>query len=206
MSALNDLTGQKFGRLTVIERGENSGSGATRWVCECECGARPVAFSKNLKNGHTKSCGCAQKEATSRANTKHGQRMHPLYRVWKRMKYRCYGKRSADFDRYGGRGITVCERWKDDPQAFIDDMGASYAPGLQIDRIDNDGPYSPENCRWATPTVNSNNRRDTRYIMHKGKPTPLSFAASDLGLDRVKLWKRSKAERLFVTPDGTPTT
>lgn len=191
MSKLKDMTGQKFGRLTVIERGENSKQGRARWVCECECGGTALAIGSNLKNGNTTSCGCSRKS--------HGRAGTAFYKVWANMKARCGAPADARFPEYGGRGITVCERWQDF-ENFQADMGEGYEPGLQLDRIDNDGPYSPDNCHWATPTQNCNNTRRTRFVSFGGTPVPLSVAARRMGIKRDKLARIAKRKNLFVQP------
>lgn len=154
-----DLTGQRFGRLVVVRRAENDAHQNTRWLCRCECGMERVVLGKNLRNGSTRSCGCLHDEKARERMTKlcttHGHSDSPLYRVRNAMIERCYRPSCRGFPRYGGRGITVCDEWRRSFAAFYEwAMSHGYAPGLQIDRIDNDGPYTPENCRFVTPRDN----------------------------------------------------
>lgn len=193
-----DLTGQRFGRLTVLDRAGSSAARYARWRCGCDCGAEKVVDGRHLRSGGTKSCGCLQREETSRRSKTHGLSEHPLYLVWLGMVGRCSRSSAGNFAHYGGRGIKVCERWQSDFQAFFDDMSEGYAPGLQLDRIDNDGDYSPENCRWATPRENSNNKRNTRCVMFDGQPTPVSEVARYMGVTYSKLYHQASRLGLLV--------
>lgn len=158
-----DLTGNHYGRLTVIERGPNAGK-ETRWVCECECGTRTLVYGLSLKSGATRSCGCLVVESNRARSVTHGMFGTPEWQTWSSMKARCQTPSNRSFKNYGGRGITVCERWQESFDNFIADMGCRPSPDHQLDRIDNDGPYSPDNCRWATAKINMRNRRNTaRY-------------------------------------------
>jgi len=168
MPAIIDLTGQRFGRLTVIHAAERTNTGNYQWVCCCDCGTEVIVTSNNLRNRHTKSCGCYKRERISETQATHRQSHKRLYNVWTNMKQRCYNHNHKYYKDYGGRGIKVCEEWRHDYQAFHD---WAYANGYDnkaphgqctIDRIDNDGDYSPSNCRFVGMTEQRHNRRDSR--------------------------------------------
>lgn len=158
-SKLVDVTGQRFGRLTVLGRSDRKSSAGALWACVCDCGGETVTTSLRLRKGHTTSCGCVKRSKISTAKLIHGyaQKRDGTYRSWKEMRQRCNNSNNHKWKWYGGRGITVCERWSDFT-LFLADMGQRPV-GTSIDRIDSDGNYEPSNCRWATPKQQAETNR-----------------------------------------------
>jgi len=188
-----DLTGQKFGRLVVIERSENGECGNVRWVCCCDCGEISVVGAGALRTGATKSCGCLNRELTKRRFWEHGEAVKGEktreYRIWTHIKGRCLNPRNDRFKNYGGRGITVCDRWLK-YENFLEDMGRC-PKGLSIERIDNNGNYEPGNCKWATMHEQSRNMRTNVWMEYKGKRMILEDWLKKLGISwgRWNYWK-----------------
>jgi len=151
--------GDRFGRL-VVERLNHVDTRFNRfWVCACDCGKSAVVYQGNLRNGHTRSCGCLQQDIMRAMQTIHGGRQTPEYRTWRHMAQRCENPNTRGFKNYGGRGITVCVRWRRSFANFLADMGPRPSPFHSIDRINNDGNYTPKNCRWATKSQQRRNQR-----------------------------------------------
>lgn len=157
-----DLTGQQFGRLTVLcDSGERYSDGGIMWTCQCSCGNFINVKTSNLTSGHTKSCGCLLK--------KHGESNCLLYYIWRNMKNRCNNANNQEFHNYGARGITVCQEWMDSYEVFREwAMQNGYGEGLSIDRIDVNGNYEPSNCRWVSMKAQQNNRRNNHYVTIDG--------------------------------------
>jgi hypothetical protein len=169
MAKFEDLTGKRFGRLIVISRTENAGKRIS-WNCICDCGKEKVVTTGNLK-GKTKSCGCMRAEMVTTSNITHGLSKKSEYSIWKAMISRCYRKTTSNFIHYGGRGITVCDEWKNSFEVFYSDMGDKPSEEHTLDRIDVNGNYEPFNCKWATKKEQARNRR----IRSKTGVTGVSF-------------------------------
>ncbi len=201
MSAFIDLVGQRFGRLTVIERGENDKRGEIRWLCRCDCGNLKVVYGSLLRKGKTRSCGCLRKEVAEDKARKHGGSTSRLYNIWKQMRKRCYNANNPVFRWYGGRGITVCQEWRGSFEAFRDwALANGYRDDLTIDRFNNEQGYFPENCRWATEIEQANNTRKNRFFTFAGETRTVAEWArikkvsSDLIRDRLNLgWPIERA-------------
>lgn len=175
-----DLTGQVFGKLTVIEyAGLDDIKKHTMWKCKCECGNETITRKTRLKSGDTKSCGCA----LGNIQYKHGLYKHPIHKIWDGMKYRCNNPNATHYKHYGGRGIKVCDKWNNDFEAFYRDMIDTYKEGLTIERKDVNGDYSPENCVWATMEEQSHNRRNTRYMTVFGEKMSIAQAAKKYNIN-----------------------
>lgn len=200
---IEDLKGKRYGRLTVVERAETKNR-KTYWKCKCDCGATIKVNTANLNNGHTKSCGCLQKEKV----TTHGKKNTKLYKVWASMKARCDNSSHKAYENYGGRGITVCDEWKNDFINFYNwAMENGYQDGLTIDRKDNNGNYEPLNCRWSTQKEQNNNTRRNQYIEFDGECHTIAEWAEIKKINRLTLWDRItrkgwSLERALTTPPG----
>lgn len=156
---LIDLTGQTFGKWTVLRKNGNKAGGAALWLCQCECGRTGSPSGTDLRLGKSTNCGCAHKGRIGHATRKHGDTGTRLHRIWKNMRARCMRRSCPGYAYYGGRGIAICDEWQDF-SAFRDwALRSGYQPNLSIERVDVDGNYSPSNCTWADSQTQSANRR-----------------------------------------------
>jgi hypothetical protein len=183
--------GQPYGLLTVREKIQGR-----RWLCDCKCGGSKVVLSYNLTSGATQSCGCREKanrKAIGDRTRTHGKRYAPVYAAYQNMIRRCYDRKNHKYPSYGARGITVCRRWrgKNGFVNFLADMGEPPF-GYTIERKKNDGPYTPENCRWATKGDQNRNKRSNIMATKDGRTQPLKTWANELGYSYGALWARVK--------------
>jgi hypothetical protein len=201
MPPLLDLTGRKFGKLTVLRRNGTKVVGkwaAPTWLVKCACGRRKTVLGPNLRSGHAETCGCSLRP--------HGRFGTPEYRAWVSMIQRCENPKNQNYQRYGGRGISVCERWKGKGAfiRFFKDMGERPTPRHSLDRKDNNGNYEPGNCRWATKIEQSNNRRVSRVLTVGGVSATVSEWAAAIGVGKSTLKERLRrgwtAKDALLTP------
>jgi hypothetical protein len=200
---LIDLAGITFGRLKVARHVEsNAQSRDAYWECVCECGSIIRVRGTNLRSGQTQSCGCYQKQRVSEAQTKHGcakpNAQTPEYKVWSRVIARCCDPKSDHFDRYGGRGIEMCWRWRNSFENFLADMGPRPSPNHSIERENNNGNYEPGNCRWATRAEQSVNKSNTVMVRAGGKEMSLAVLAREANLPVQRVYQRIFREKWSI--------
>jgi hypothetical protein len=187
MRKVKNYVGQRFGRLTVLERVIRPDLGRTFWQCRCDCGAEKVVLALHLRNGNTRSCGCLR-IIHGLGKMKVGPwrgRSHPIYQAWADMKQRCHNPKHPRFKDYGGRGITVCDRWIESSRNFLEDMCIGWIRGKGISRFNSEGNYEPENCHWATRSEQFENQRaklrkpgkGARQLHMPPKPAPADLHA-----------------------------
>lgn len=198
-----DLSGRKFERLTVVSISHVDKHKNWHWNCRCECGKETVVNGSSLRSGSTKSCGCLVGELTVKRNTKHGRCKTKEHSIWISMKQRFLNEKSKSFKNYGGRGIKVCERWLKF-ENFFADMGEK-PHGKTLERIDNDGNYEPENCRWATYTEQERNKRNTLTLTIDGETKTFMEWVEEFQVPVARVWYRIfragwDAKRAFTTP------
>jgi hypothetical protein len=196
-----DLTGQPFGRLTVIGKCGTDKSRRTIWKCQCICGRLKNAIRRDLESGHTKSCGFYRNDCLRDRILNHGKSDSPEYNIWQLMKNRCLNPKDKSFEHYGGRGITVCDRWLESFENFYVDMGQRPSPNHTLDRIEVNGPYSPNNCQWASQEQQANNTTRNVFISHLNKTQTLAQWSVELEINYKTLNNRYNRgwsiERLF---------
>ena len=203
MAKFIDITGNRYGSLTVLEKYDTTPSGVARWLCKCDCGNTAIVRGGNLKSGAVKSCGCLRHKAV---NKTHGASKTRLYTIWYKMRNRCNNPKDLVYNRYGGRGITVCEEWNNSFESFREwAVSQGYKEELTIERVDNNKGYSPENCVWATAKTQANNRRSCVTFSHNGKTQNLMQWCKELDLDYKLVHNRIHKlgwnfERAITTP------
>ena len=204
------LPGMKMGRWTLLERQRGKRS-AIHWLCICDCGNKSVVHQSNLRSGCSQSCGCLQSERTSAACRKHGEAGHGggagrslEYNSWASMINRCCNPLTPAYQDYGARGITVCGRWKNSFEAFLDDMGRRPSPRYSIGRLDNNSGYGPDNCEWQTQAQQNRNTRRTKLITYNGESLVATDWAAKTGLSfdtiRDRLRRGWPVEKTLTTP------
>ena len=183
-----DMSGHRYGRLTVVEMSGHNKHNQRLWRCVCDCGNDAEVIGFLLRQGQTQSCGCLAKESIASVNYKHGKSKSQIWSIHHSMMDRCYLKTSHAYHRYGGRGITVCDRWHDF-ENFYADMG-DKPKGMSLERIDNDKGYSPENVKWASYKEQANNTRSNRILTYMGKSQNITQWAEELGIKMTTIWAR----------------
>lgn len=210
MAKVKDIKGQKFGRLLVIDRDVSKEYPRPYWNCICECRSTPSIRGSRLISGNTRSCGCLQKEEQSARVLTHGHSLgsirSPTYKTYQSMKTRCLNPKNEAFHNYGGRGILIDESWIKDFSKFLEDMG-ERPRGTTLDRIDNNGPYTKDNCKWSTYKEQGNNTRVNRLIEYLGETKNLTQWATQFGISVDVLWRRLNVgkwsiEKAFTTTVG----
>lgn len=209
MGIFDDLTGKRFGRLSVVERAPDYVSPkhqhATRWVCACDCGNTKIIIANVLKRGEAQSCGCMHQELRHSLTRTHGESKTRLYHIWNGMRQRCQNENNHAFAHYGGRGISVCEEWQSYTAFREWSLANGYTDELSIDRIDNDKGYCPKNCRWVSQTVQANNQSKNVYLTFRGITKTRSQWAKEIGVSDALLRDRIDRygwtiERALTTP------
>jgi hypothetical protein len=194
---MNNLEGKRFGRLIVVSRTDDqiskNGKHRVRWLCKCDCGSTVKVISDSLLQGSTKSCGCFRKESSSKRNSTHHDSESRLYNVWCAVKSRCYNPNSTFYEYYGGRGISICDEWRNSYEAFKQwalENGYVSGAGLSIDRIDFNGNYEPSNCRWVDRFIQAGNRRSCRIYTYNNETHNIADWAKETGIPYKRLHSR----------------
>lgn len=188
-----DIKGKRFGKLVALERAEDyvspKGYRQTNWLCQCDCGNQVIVRRCNLVNGFSTSCGCNRIEHPN--HLQHGLSNTRIHNIWDGMKDRCTNPNSVSYSNYGGRGITICDEWRNNFLSFYNwSIENGYADNLSIDRIDVNGNYEPENCRWADAKTQANNARRNHTLTYHGKTMTISQWADEKGMSYSKLKSR----------------
>ena len=184
-----NVAGQKFNHLTAVKP-VYAGKYYTRyWVFKCDCGKEVESLLPNVKKGNTKSCGCLRKKVSSELHKTHGMTYSKEYYAWVHAKMRCYNKKDKEYKRYGARKIEMCEKWKNSFEKFYKDIGEA-PEGTSLDRINNNGNYEPENCHWATPKQQANNRRTSHFVEYRGEKLTLAQWSRRTGIHQENIRRR----------------
>jgi hypothetical protein len=196
MGTTIDISGMNFGRLMAQSRTEaRSADGSVKWLCTCQCGGSTIACAAHLRSGHTQSCGCLKIERARQGGTRHGLTGSYIFRIWTHIKGRCENPTDAAYPSYGGRGIAICDRWRNDAAMFAADMGPRPSAEHSIERMDNNGPYSPENCIWGTRKQQARNRRSSLLIAFGGATRTLAEWSEVTGIPANTIRNRHMAGR-----------
>lgn len=203
MGKFRDLTGQRFGRLEAIRLDGHDKRGLSKWLCKCDCGTEKTIVMSHLVRGLTSSCGCYNKEKTTKDNLTHNMSNTRIYRTWAGMKKRCLNPNETYYSYYGGRGITICDKWLKF-EGFYEDMGSTYDDSLTLDRINSNGNYEKSNCVWSTKLVQANNKRNNRILTYNGVTDTISNLCRDNNINKYLVKDRLKlgwsVEKAFNTP------
>lgn len=206
MGKHQDLTGKKFGRLSVIREYGQTRQGFYQWLCKCDCGNTIISVTGQLNSGGTQSCGCIQKEQLVKRSKTHGMSKTKIYKCWLSMKRRCDNDNCNEYVNYGKRGISYDPKWKTF-EGFYEDMGESFKEGLTIERLDVDGDYKKSNCTWIPKEKQASNTRRTRLVTYQGKTDTLSNMARKYGFTPQQFQGRLKKgwtiEEALTIPIGT---
>lgn len=181
-----DLTGQCFGKRTAIKIAGKTKWGENLWECICECGTSSIVRTSQLRSGKSNSCGCGP----NTTNRTHGMTNSSEYTIWHGMLQRCYNPKASRYERYGGRGIKVCDEWKNSFETFVNDMGLRPSKKHSLDRIDNDGNYEPSNVRWELAAVQMNKTRRSNYLCHNGCRKTIAEWSRLVGINAATIHNR----------------
>ena len=201
----SDVIGKRYGRWTVVAIATTTSGKSPCYTCRCDCGTVRNVRVARLESGKSQSCGCLQKEQMSKRTKRHGETDSRLHVIWRGMKQRCGNSNASEYNAYGGRGIEVCKEWRDSFETFRDwALANGYQDNLTIDRIDNDGPYSPENCRWLTRGDQNSNKSNNRRITIGEENHTVTEWAELMGIPRNTIYTRLKRgwaeEAAVMTP------
>lgn len=202
MGKFKDIQGQRFNNLTVLNLSDKTNRGFW-WICKCDCGNEVRVLGSNIIRGHSKSCGCIRAKASSDSHYKHGMINTRIYKIWVGIKTRCTDVNSRPYKNYGGRGITICDKWMMF-EGFYEDMGSGYSDNLSIDRVDNNKGYSKENCKWSTRIEQANNVRNNHIVVVDGITDTLANMSRRYNINYKMAAQRIKLgwdiDKVFKTP------